>query len=373
MEFKIPVEELQSIVSRLSTVVRANEEGVTSMIMIEVGNDVKFKATDGSVHLIITNDQCEITKTGKVLVKLNDIKGYISKFIPLVDDYGTKDFHVIVEGPEGIIKTKTHFQSGKPSYRRLSFKCFKSEFPTVKPFDEAQLIVNSSILRRGIDKVMHCINPAEVRRSMTGVKVSIKEDGIVFAGTNGVKLAEFELDINADIEKVSHIFSYNFASILRAVLDDDAQVFMKLEGRSVYIKSNDMYIIGGLIINERYPNYEPMFDLQKVIDFPRIDFVDTVHTLMDVLDPEDNSRLTVTFRGNELVLKNDVVNSVQDFGEPFATELDVDINGEFLDSLLKDFSSDRLEVHFTEGSNYLVFKSPESDKHTALLTIVKRR
>jgi len=208
---------------------------------------------------------------------------------------------------------------------------------------------------------------------MTGVKVAIKEDGIVFAGTNGVKLAEFELDINADIEKASYIFSYNFASTLRAILDDDAQVFMKLEGRNVYIKSNDMYIVGGLIINESYPNYEPMFDLQKVIGFPRIDFVDTVHTLMDVLDPEDNSRLTITFKGSELLLKNDVVNSVADFGEPFETELDVDVNGEFLDSLLKDFSSDRLEVHFTEGSNYLVFKSPESDKHTALLTIVKRR
>jgi DNA polymerase III sliding clamp (beta) subunit (PCNA family) len=373
MEFKIPVEDLQSIVSRLSSVIRPNEEGVTSMIMIEVSNDVKFKATDGSVHLVITNDQSEILQTGRVLVKLNDIKGYISKFIPLVDDYGTKDFHIVVEGPEGLIKTKTHFQSGKPSYRRLRFKCYKYEYPTVKPFGEAQLIVNSSILRRGIAKVMHCINPAEVRRSMQGVKVVIKKDGIVFAGTNGVKLAEFELDINADIEKSSHIFSYNFASILRAVLDDDAQVFMRLEGRNVYIKSNDMYIIGSLIINESYPNYEPMFELQKVIDFPRLDFVDTVHTLTDVLDPEDNNRLTLAFQGSQLILKNDVANTVQDFGEPFETELDVDVNGEFLDSLLKDFTSDRLEVHFTEGNNYLVFKSPESDKHTALITVVKRR
>lgn len=374
MEFKIPVEELQSIVARLSNVIKMNEEGITSMVMIEVGDGVKFKATDGSVNLIVDSDQCEIVNRGKALVQFKDIKGYISKFVPLVDDYGTKDFHFIVENSAGLIKTKTQFQSGKPSYRRLKFKIFNNEtYPTVKPFDEAQLIINSSILKRGIDKVMHCVNPGEVRKSITGLNVTIKDGGIVFAGTNGVKLAEFEMDINADIEKSSYIFRYNFATILRAVLDDDAQVFMKFEGRHVYIKSNNMYIVGSLIINESYPNYKPMFELEKVITFPSLDFSDSVHTVMDVLDPEDNSRLSIVFDGSNLTLRNDVVESVQDFNAPFAADLDIDVNGEFLDSILRDFTSEKLELHFTEGNNYIVFKSPDSDKHTALLTVVKRR
>ena len=374
MEFKIPVEELQSIVAHLSTVIKMNEEGITSMVMIEVGDSVKFKATDGSVNLIIDSAQCEIINKGKALVQLRDVKGYISKFVPLVDDYGTKEFHFVVEDNKGLIKTKTQFQSGKPSYRRLKFKIFSNEtYPTVKPFDEAQLIINSSILKRGIDKVMHCINPGEVRKSITGLNVTIKKDGIVFAGTNGIKLAEFEIDINADIEKSSYIFRYNFASILRSVLDDDAQVFVKFEGRHVYIKSNDMYIIGSLIINETYPNYKPMFELDKVITFPSLDFLDSVHTVMDVLDPEDNSRLSIIFEGSNLTLRNDVVESVQDFNDPFEANLDIDVNGEFLDSILRDFVSEKLELHFTEGNNYIVFKSPDSDKHISLLTVVKRR
>lgn len=374
MEFKIPVEELQSIVNRLANVIKMNEEGITSMIMIEVDDGVKFKATDGSVNLIVDSDQCEIVNKGKALVQFRDVKGYISKFVPLVDDYGTKDFHFVVENNAGLIKTKTQFQSGKPSYRRLKFKTFNNEtYPTVKPFGEAQLIINSSILKRGIGKVMHCVNPGEVRKSITGLNVTIKEDGIVFAGTNGVKLAEFEMDINADIEQSSYIFRYNFATILRSVLDDDAQVFMRFEGRHVYIKSNDMYIIGSLIINESYPNYKPMFELEKVITFPSLDFLDSVHTVMDVLDPEDNSRLSIIFEGSNLTLRNDIVESVQDFNDPFEANLDIDVNGEFLDSILSGFVGEKLELHFTEGNNYIVFKSPESDKHTALLTVVKRR
>jgi len=374
MEFSILVEDLQSIVSRLSNVVKPNEDGITGMVMIEaVDNEVKFKATDGGIHLIITNNKCEIVKTGKTLIKLSAVKGYISKFVPLVDNYGTKEFRFIVDKSECTIKTKTYFQSGKPSYKRLKVPCFKGEYPVVKPFDEAQLIINSSILKYGMNKVMHCINPSEVRKSITGVNVLIKKGGIVFTGTNGVKLAEFELDINADIENTSHIFSYNFASVLRAVLDDDAQVFMNLQGRNVYIKSNDMYIVGGLIINESYPNYRAMFDLESVITFSRLDFVDTVHTIMDVLDPEDNSRLTIKVGDGKLVMNNNIVESIQEFDTPLEDNFDIDINGEFLDSILKDFSSELLELHFTKDGNYIVFKEPNNDKHSALLTVVKKR
>lgn len=374
MEFKIPVEELQSIVNRLSTVVKMNEDDLTGMVMIDVGDNVKFKATDGSIKLIVSNDQCEIISTGKALLKFRSVRGYISKFVPLVDGYGTKEFHIVVDGAEGLIKAKTQFQNNKPSYRRLKFEIFKGDtYPSTKPFDEAQLILNSDILKRGIGKVMYCINPGDVRRAITGVNVTVRKDGIVFAGTNGIKLSEFELDINADIEQSSYVFKYNFASVLRAVLDDDAQVFIKFEGGRVYIKSNDMYLIGSLIINESYPNYKPMFDLEKVITFPRLDFVDSVHTIMDVLDPEDNHRLTVTFIDNKLLLKNDVVESSQEFDDPFESTLDIDINGEFLDSILYNFVGEKLELHFTEGNNYVVFKSPENDKHTALLTVVKRR
>ena len=374
MEFKISVEELQSIVSRLSTVVKINEDDVTGMVMIEVGDDVKFKATDGSIKLIISNDQCEIISTGKALLKFKSVKGYISKFVPLVDGYGTKEFHIVADGAEGLIKAKTQFQSSKPSYRRLRFEIFKGDtYPSATPFGEAQLILNSDILKRGIGKVMYCVNPGDVRRAITGLNVIIKKDGIVFAGTNGIKLAEFELDINADIEQASYVFKYNFASVLRAVLDDDAQVFIRFGGGRVYVKSNDMYLIGSLIINESYPNYKPMFELEKVITFPRLDFADSVHTVMDVLDPEDNHRLTITFSDTKLLLKNDVVESVQEFDDPFEANLDIDINGEFLDSILYNFVGEKLELHFTDGNNYIVFKSPENDKHTALLTVVKRR
>ena len=235
------------------------------------------------------------------------------------------------------------------------------------------MIINSKILKRGITEVLHCIDPTEIRTAMSGVNMTITGDKIVFVGTNGVKLAEFEMDINADIVEKSYTLKYNFASILRSILDDDAQVFMRFEGDKVYVQSDDMAIVGALIIDGRYPDYKPMFNLRDVVRVPRIDFSDTVHGVMDVLDPEDNHRLTVNFNDSTLLLKNDMVESTQTFDESFGANLDVDINGEFLDSILHDFVDEYIEIHFTPGNNYVVLKSPDNKKHTALITVVKRR
>ena len=371
MEFKILVDEMQSVVSRLSHVVRLNEDDVTGMVLIDAGDRVRFKATDGSTSLVVTNN-AEVITRGRAVVRLIDLKGYIMKFVPLIDNYGTRDFHFVVDDGKGVVKTKTQFQSGKPSYRQLKFQTFKMDYPSVKQYGEPDVILNSVILKKGINKVLHCVNPKEVRRALTGVNVTIDAGKVIFAGANGVKLAEFGFNTAADLDRKSYILGYGFASILRAILDDDAQVFMKFEGRYAYVKSNDVYLVGGLVINESYPDYKAMFELENVLRIPRLDFSDTVNTVMDVLDPEDNRRLSFTCAGNNLTLKNDMVESTQEFDQPFSAELDVDINGEFLDSILRDFTGDSIDIHFTEGHNYIVFKG-EDENHTALLSIVKRR
>ena len=374
MEFKIPVEKLQDIISRLSNVITINESDVTGMLYIEVSeHNITFKGTKNTIYVAISSEDCEIVNKGKALCRFGDIKGYIMRFVPLGEDYGTENFHFVVSDSEGIIKTKTYFQGSKPSYRTLKFELFNiAQFPTIKPFGEAELIINSNILKQGIDKVAHCIDPTEIRGALKGMNVTIDDGKIIFAGTNGVKLAENVIDINADIKHASYILYYDLATILRLVLDDDSQVFMHFEGGHIYLKSNNVYIVGSLH-TESYPNYKAMFDYDNVISFPRMDFTDSVVSVMDVLDLEDNSRLTLNLSGNKLLLKNDRVEVIHEFDENFESALDVDINGVFLASLLKDFTGDILEIHFAPGNNYIVLKSKDDDKHTALLTVVLRR
>jgi DNA polymerase III sliding clamp (beta) subunit (PCNA family) len=221
--------------------------------------------------------------------------------------------------------------------------------------------------------VLYCIDPSEVRNALKGLNITIDENKIIFVGTNGVKLAESTMNINADIRQAFYIFRHDLAAILHLILDDDSQVFVAFEGRYVYLKCNDLYIVGSLIINETYPDYKSMFECDKAIVFPRIDFIDSVIAVMDVLDPEDNHRLTLNFTDNKLMLKNDRVEATHEFDDNFGASLDVDVNGMFLASMLRDFTGDDLTVHFSEGNNYIVFKSKDNDDYIVLITVVKRR
>jgi len=374
MEFKIPVEELQKIVTKLSNVIKINNDDTAGMVYIKADDGLEFSGTNGYVNVTINANEYEIINKGKSLCKFADIKGYLMRFMPLSEGHGTENFHFIVGEDEGMIKTKTLFQDSKPSYKTLKFELYNpAMYPAVKPFGEAQFILNSNILKQGIDKVLHCIDPTEIRNSLKGLSVVIDNNEMTFVGTNGVSLVEDVIDVSVDVKQGTYLFKHDLSIILRSVLDDDSQVFISIEGRYIYLKSNNIYITGGLIIGENYPDYKTMFGYKTTITFPRVDFTDTIFTIQDVLDPEDNHRITLNFNKNKLLIKNDRVEAVQEFDGNFEAELDLDVNGVFLASLLKDFIGKDLELRFVPENNYLTFVSKDDDKHTALLTVVLRR
>jgi len=148
---------------------------------------------------------------------------------------------------------------------------------------------------------------------------------------------------------------------------------MKFDGGNVYAKSNNIYLTGNLIVTEPYPDYKVMFNMNKHVIVSRLDFTDTIRTVMDVLDPEDNHRLSLSVDANKIIFKNDKTESVQTFDEDFGIKLDVDVNGLFLESLLRDFRDDQLVINFQEGNPYIVFQSPKNVNQTSLISLLKRR
>lgn len=376
MEFVIPVETLQNVSRKMSYVLKIATDDVTSMMMIDAsGEQVKFYGTGGAVHAVVTARDCEVKEKGKVLMQLRDISSYIAKFMPLSDGAGTESFKIIADDREGTLKTKTTFPSGKPAYRSLKFKTFNTDMlPTIKEFEDAQLIVNSDILLEGLSKILHCVDPSEIREAISGVYMCVDKDKIVFTGTNGIKLSEAKLAIVADIKESIYVMKYSMAIAMKMSLDHDAQVFMKFEGRDMYIKCNDVYLSGGLVLNEPYPDYKSTLQAyEKVISIPIYDLIDSVSVANSVLDSEDNHRLTMQFKGDELTLKNDRIEAVHKFDEEFEYDLDVDINGSFLLSMISDFIGEYLEICFVDNTKPVIFRVKDNQDHTSLLMLLRRR
>lgn len=376
MDFTIPVQELQHIVRKVGYILKIADDSVIGMLLIEALDDrVKFSGTDKDVQISIYSRNCVVSKKGKCLLQLRDIYSYIQKFMPLDNNQGTENFRIMSNDKVGTLKTKTVFLSGRPSYRSLTFKLFDTALiQPVKEFQDPQLIINSDIILEGLNKILHCVDPSEIRRALSGLYVSIDEDSIVFVGTNGVKLAETKLPITADIKQSAHILKYSMANAMRSVLDSNAQVFMRFEDRTIYIRCNDVYLVGGLILNEVYPDYKNnLQNYSNVITMPKYDLVDTVSTANSVLDKEDNNRLTMRFEGNKLTLKNDKLEAVHEFDYKFEHTLDVDVNGAFLLQILLDFVGSNIEICFNTGLEPIIFRVKNNPTHTSLLMPLRRR
>ena len=376
MDFTISVQAFQSVVKKMGYILRASEDGVTSMILIEASDDkIKFSGTDKDVHMVIYSRDCVVSEKGKCLLQLREISSYVQKFLPLSNGFGTENFRVTTNEKEGVIKTKTVFPSGKPAYRSLTFKLFETSLlQPVKDFQEAQLIINSDIILEGLNKILHCVDPSEIRRALSGLYVSIDGDKIVFAGTNGVKLSETELPITADISQSAHILKHSMALAMKMILDSNAQVFIRFEDRSIYIRCNDIYLTGGLILNETYPDYKATLkNYSNVISMPRYDLIDTISAANSVLDKEDNNRLTMKFKDNQLILKNDKLEAIHEFDYTFEHTLDVDVNGAFLLQMLLDFVGSDLEICFNDGLKSVIFRIKDNPSHTSLLMPLRRR
>ena len=376
MDFTISVQAFQSVVKKMGYILRASEDGVTSMILIEASDDkIKFSGTDKDVHMVIYSRDCVVSEKGKCLLQLREISSYVQKFLPLSNGFGTENFRVTTNEKEGVIKTKTVFPSGKPAYRSLTFKLFETSLlQPVKDFQEAQLIINSDIILEGLNKILHCVDPSEIRRALSGLYVSIDGNKIVFAGTNGVKLSETELPITADISQSAHILKHSMALAMKMILDSNAQVFIRFEDRSIYIRCNDIYLTGGLILNETYPDYKATLkNYSNVISMPRYDLIDTISAANSVLDKEDNNRLTMKFKDNQLILKNDKLEAIHEFDYTFEHTLDVDVNGAFLLQMLLDFVGSDLEICFNDGLKSVIFRIKDNPSHTSLLMPLRRR
>lgn len=376
MEFKIPVIDFQNIASKLAMVAKPNSDSMGDLILIEANDVVRFSANDKNISLSIVSRTADVTTPGKAVCRLGDIKGYISRFVPLSDDYGTDSFAFVVKNGVLFIKTKTIFRDSKPSYRKLTVPTSNvSEYPNIKIVNDAQLIINSNTLKDGINSVLHCVNPNEIRAAFCGVGVSVKNDKIVFVATNGVKLSEAVFNINVvNIRELSHIFKYSFASILKTVLDPDSQVFITFEGSNVYVRCNDVYIVGSLLVNDSFPDYKKAFaNYDKVVTLPRLSFVDNITNVTDALNVEDNSRLSIIISGNKIMFKGERVEIEQEFDEPFEHELNIDVNGHYLADLVAGFVGDVVNLCFVDSDTPIIIKSAVNDEHTALLTHLRRR
>lgn len=370
MEFKISVHELQQIFNKLNGIVKPSEDTVIGMVCIEATDKLLFKATNGVLSIIIESETANIIEQGTILFKFRDLKGYISKFTAYNETIGTKEFHFIINRA-GLIKAKTFFEGGKSSYRKLHFDIYNSNmFPLIKIVKQADLVLNSSILKDGIIKTLNLVNPMEMRKALSSLYIKIYNDKIIFVGADGVRLAEYIISLQTTMSERIVLFSYSLANILRNLLDLDQQVFIKFGSKYAYFKFDKIFLVGSLIINEEYPDYKQiLYNIDKEYKFPRSAVYDTIKTISDTFNAEDDNRIIFKFNGNKLIVANERVETEHELDYTINEEIIFAVNGVLLESVLQYFMYDVIDICMNNDLKFIVFKSENENYSTLISTL----
>jgi DNA polymerase III sliding clamp (beta) subunit (PCNA family) len=379
MEFSIETAALQQAVKVLSVVTRVNTTDPEGRILIQTNDDntVSFITNNNSLALSIDTEKVTIKNQGAVSILYSKIKSFVGSFTAWNGEYGAKEFTLKESRNKLHIKVDNVFENGKNSSGNLHLEVY----PTImiqqpKPFGDATFILNSDIFKVAVGKVIYAIDPGEVRQNIQGMYVNFDKDNIYFTGTNGLMLSEYAVKNVSDIKEGGYIFKYDFIMALRRMLVDETQVFFEVEDRVVRAKFDSVCLSGRLVIGQEYPEYKSLFDKYEYsVIINRDVFINSLIPFMDVLNNDDNNRLTFSIINSRLSLKNDYADFLYNEDVPFdeVPSFIIDINGLFMKQTVEAIKDDDLLIKFSDEAGCLIFDSGNFQDQKALITPIKQR
>jgi DNA polymerase III sliding clamp (beta) subunit (PCNA family) len=167
---------------------------------------------------------------------------------------------------------------------------------------------------------------------------------------------------------------YDFIMGLRRAIGEETQMFFEIDGRSVKAKFDSVVFSGKLVVGHDYPDYkEVLKNFSKTITVDKDALISVLAPFMDILDPEDNNRLTLEIKNKKFQVYNDEASFECDFDVNYGGEFIIDMNGRFLFETVDSIVDDKILMKFTDEKNVLIFDSGNFEDQGSLITPIRRR
>jgi DNA polymerase III sliding clamp (beta) subunit (PCNA family) len=236
------------------------------------------------------------------------------------------------------------------------------------------LEIGALVLKDMLGRVMHCINPGEVRTAMRGILFKVDAENLTMAGTNGVKMSEVSKHHNGFSGSAGEVLvPFHTGSLLAALIRKDSGIVsIGASEEFIFFKLDSISLIGVPIRDAKYPDYPPLFRrAENSFTIPIVKLKEISANLARVADPEDNYRLTVKTDGNLISFQTE--KGKTEFSAAGGKgKMDLDMNAKFLSDLARAMEGREVEVRHPSSDNYITFH-PDGDGQRALLTTVNRR
>lgn len=378
MDFDVSIGSFQRAIKVIGVVVRVNADDATGRVLIEADkSNVKFMANNGSTEITFSVDDCDVRKPGITSVAYGKIKSFVSSFKSWDGDSGVKLFRLKSAERTTKIFVDNIYSNGNLSKSELKLTNFNPAL-VIKPaeFEKSNFSLNSTIFRAATSKVLYAINPQVDfnQPALQGMNIKFDDDYIYFAGLDGVVLSEYKVKNVSNHVDDDITLQYNFIMGLRRLLSDDTPLLWEVKGNKVNVQFDEIVYSGRRIIGHKFPDYSQALDnYTDHINLSKEFLMSSLYPFSDVLDPEDNFRLTFEIKDKILKIFNAYARVETEQNIAGGLNFSIDLNGRNMIQTIEAIKDDQILFKFSNESGPAIFDSSTYNDQKSLILPIKKR
>ncbi|MEL3906902.1 MAG: DNA polymerase III subunit beta [Treponema sp.] len=330
--------------------------------------------------LSILSNVLLIAKDGSLTIRATDIKVTFETKIPVdITEEGTttvfcdKFTSIIASMPSGEIEAEQKDQTliiksiSKKAKFSLKTKS-DNDFPSFPDSSSIQFFdVQTKEFKEMITQTIFAVSDDETRYFMNGVFMEKKEDNLIFAATDGRRLAFMQHDFGITLPDFKgSIIPPKILSIIQKRASDEGLLSIGISEKNIFFNFN-AYRFSSVLIDGQFPNYDRVVPESQAHSFEadRNDFLQALKRVA-LLVEQKSKRIYLKISGSNLSISSNE-NELGTADEEIVCKYEGDdvsiaLNYTYLEEPLKVLGSDTVKIEFTDPMRAITLR-PETETH----------
>ncbi len=353
MKFKISRSIFFKTLSHLQGIVdKKNSLPILANILIEAkDNSLILSSTDMDIS-IIEKINCSVKENGATTINSQILYDIVRK----IDE----DNEIEIISNNGKLLTL------RSNGSRFSLACLpKEDYPIIEQDNSGvDIILNSKILFKLIDKTKFAISNEETRYFLNGLYFNITNEAnkkiVTLVGTDGHRLAKFSHEIEGEIDQVSGVIIpkktiYELSKLLSEI---DGDVKISISSNKIVFKIEDIIFISKLI-DGSFPDYKRVIptDNTNILKINRdklLSAVDRVSTIANEKSP------VIKFKLLENILNLNTINNESSSASEDLTisykgeEIEIGFNSKYIMDIVNNLDDTEISINLKNNTSPVI-------------------
>lgn len=284
--------DLQTALKKVKGAVSSKQAmSILANVLIEVYNgDMQIKASDLELS-VITKIHCENDDSTSFTVHADKLETIIKTF-PLnsILEFNLNENILTLKDKDKKIKAKHKLQT-------LSAEDYP-EFPQIEK--EKTIEIDGNVLKEGLSQVMYSVSNEESRHFLKSVFFTNYQDELIFATTDGKRLARYKTNVSV-VDEIEAIIPLKTASELLHITQNDEKVKLSFTDAKVFAETKNDVIISSLI-QSTFPNIDKVIpDNLSVRAETETNKIKEVLERVSALLDKNNVRIKTLFKEGKII------------------------------------------------------------------------